>query len=81
MRSERAVTEYISHDGKQCYRVFGNIPHFQDLCECANIEWKWIDDFQMTAKVLILNLNIASTISFLRLKNNLKKLYFKRLTE
>lgn len=48
--SEGAVTEYISHDGKQCYRVFGNTVHFQDLCERANIEWEWTDDFQMTAK-------------------------------
>lgn len=48
--SEEAVTEYISHDGKQCYRVFGNTVHFQDLCERANIEWEWTDDFQMNAK-------------------------------
>ena len=47
---EGTVTEYISHDGKQCYRVFGNTVHFQDLCERANIEWKWVDDFQMIAK-------------------------------
>ena len=47
---EEAITGYISHDGKQCYRVFGNIIHFQDLCERANIEWKWIGDFQMIAK-------------------------------
>ena len=47
---EEVVTEYISHDGKQCYRVFGNIIHFQDLCERANIEWKWVGDFQMIAK-------------------------------
>ena len=47
---EEAVTEYISHDGKQCYRVFGNIIHFQDLCKRANIEWKWVGDFQMIAK-------------------------------
>lgn len=47
---EEAVTEYISHDDKQCYRVFGNTVHFQDLCERANIEWEWGDDFQMTAK-------------------------------
>ncbi len=47
---EEAVTEYISHDGKQCYRVFGNTVHFQDLCERANIEWKWVDDFRQAAK-------------------------------
>ena len=47
---EEAVTEYVSHDGKQCYRVFGNIIHFQDLCERAHIEWKWVGDFQMIAK-------------------------------
>ena len=47
---EEAVTEYISHDGKQCYRVFGSIIHFQDLCERAHIEWKWVDDFKMDAK-------------------------------
>lgn len=47
---EEAVTEYISHDSKQCYCVFGNTVHFQDLCERANIEWEWGDDFQMTAK-------------------------------
>lgn len=46
---EKAVTKYISHDGKQCYRVFGNTIHFQDLCERANIEWKWDDD-KMIAK-------------------------------
>lgn len=48
--SEEVVTEYVSHDGKQCYRVFGNTVHFQDLCERANIEWEWTDDFQMNAK-------------------------------
>lgn len=47
---EEVVTEYISHDGKQCYRVFGNIAHFQDLCERAHIEWKWVDDFRQVAK-------------------------------
>ena len=47
---EEAVTEYISHDNKQCYRVFGNIASFQDLCQQANLEWKWIGDFQITAK-------------------------------
>ena len=47
---EGIVTEYISHDGKQCYRVFGNIIHFQDLCERAHIEWKWVCGFQMIAK-------------------------------
>lgn len=47
---EEAVTEYITHDGKQCYRVFGNTVHFQDLCERANIEWKWVDDFRQAAK-------------------------------
>ena len=47
---EEAVTEYVSHDGKQCYRVFGSITHFLDLCERAHIEWKWVGDFQMTAK-------------------------------
>lgn len=47
---EEAVTEYISHDGKQCYRVLGNIIHFRDLCERAHIEWKLVDDFKMTAK-------------------------------
>lgn len=47
---EYGVTNYVSHAGKQCYRVFGNIPYFQDLCQRANIEWKWLDDFQMTAK-------------------------------
>lgn len=47
---EEVVTEYISHDGKQCYRVFGSITHFQDLCERAHIEWKWVDDLRQTAK-------------------------------
>ena len=47
---EEAVTEYVSHDGKQCYRVFGSITHFQDLCERAHIEWKWVGDFRQTAK-------------------------------
>ena len=47
---EKAVTEYISHDGKQCYRVLGNTIHFQDLCERAHIEWKWVDDFRQVAK-------------------------------
>lgn len=47
---EEAVTEYISNDGKQCYRVFGNIIHFQDLCERAHIECKWVDDFRQVAK-------------------------------
>ena len=47
---EEAVTKYISHDGKQCYRVFGNTVHFQDLCEREKIEWKWVNEFQMIAK-------------------------------
>lgn len=47
---EDGVTNYIAHNGKQCYRVFGNIAHFQDLCQRANLEWKWLGDFQMSAK-------------------------------
>ena len=47
---ESRVTNYISHDGKQCYRAFGNIASFQDLCQQANLEWKWLGDFQMSAK-------------------------------
>ena len=58
---EEAVTEYISNDGKQCYRVLGNTIHFQDLCvantinfqdlcERAHIKWKWVDGFRQVAK-------------------------------
>lgn len=47
---EGTVTEYISYDGKRCYRVFGNIAHFQDLCERADIKWKWVDDYHLIAK-------------------------------
>ena len=47
---EDNVKEYISHDGKQCYRVLGNIIHFQDLCARADIQWKWVYDYKMIAE-------------------------------
>ena len=47
---EDGVTNYVSRDEEQCYRVFGNISLFQDLCQRANLEYKWIDNFNMTAK-------------------------------
>ena len=47
---EETVTEYVSHDGKQCYRVFGTATHYQDLCQRVGLEWKWTGAFQMIAK-------------------------------
>ena len=44
------AVRYISHEGKECYRIFAPYEWYEMMCQKAGLEPKWVEDFKCEAR-------------------------------